>query len=161
MLFSRVKGHEYDASFFNARALLVRDVVSDSSLPVLEASEIISTVDDIAEAGWLMAAVASLMFAPLPMQNCLTSGSVKRSCNSFQCTLENLRPALQKFPTLWRTLVSSCLGHDATQSFWGHKGRNGKSLSSFLHSVTVCLVQGNQFLFVNLFSFVDLYQLAG
>ncbi|XP_021728108.1 uncharacterized protein LOC110695197 isoform X1 [Chenopodium quinoa] len=127
LLFSRIKGHEYDASFFNARALLVRDVSSDSSLPVLEANEIISTVDDIAEAGWLMAALATLMFAPLPIQSCLSSGSVKRSSNSFQCTLENLRPALQKFPTLWRTLVASCLGHDTTQSFWGLKGRNALS----------------------------------
>ncbi|XP_056696690.1 uncharacterized protein [Spinacia oleracea] len=131
LLFSRIKGHEYDASFFNARALLVRDVVSDGSLPVLEANEIISTVDDIAEAGWLMAALATLMFAPLPIQSCLSSGSVKRSCNSFQCTLENLRPALQKFPTLWRTLVASCLGHDTTQSFWGLKGRN--ALSAYIN----------------------------
>lgn len=154
LLFSRIKGHEYDASFFNARALLVRDVVSDGSLPVLEANEIISTVDDIAEAGWLMAALATLMFAPLPIQSCLSSGSVKRSCNSFQCTLENLRPALQKFPTLWRTLVASCLGHDTTQSFWGLKGRNGKSLLSFLGSWSLFV----QFLSINNYLEIQLYR---
>lgn len=109
----------------------MRDVVSDNRLPILEANEIISTVDDIAEAGWLMAALATLMYAPLPIQSCLSSGSVKRSCSSFQCTLENLRPTLHKFPTLWRTLVASCLGYDSTQSFCGLKGRNGNSLSSF------------------------------
>lgn len=104
----------------------MRDVISGSSLPSLEANEIISTVDDIAESGWSMAALATLMFAPMPIQNCLSIGSVKRSSNSFQCTLENLRSALQKFPTLWCTLVGACLGHDTTQSYMGFKGRNGK-----------------------------------
>ncbi|XP_057541426.1 uncharacterized protein LOC130820175 isoform X2 [Amaranthus tricolor] len=131
LLFSRIKGREYDASFSNARALLVRDVISGSSLPSLEANEIISTVDDIAESGWSMAALATLMFAPMPIQNCLSIGSVKRSSNSFQCTLENLRSALQKFPTLWCTLVGACLGHDTTQSYMGFKGRN--ALSAYIN----------------------------
>ncbi|KAL9229664.1 hypothetical protein vseg_005107 [Gypsophila vaccaria] len=127
LLFSRIKGHEYDASFSNARALLLHDG-AESNLPVMEANEIISTVDDIAEAGWVMAALATLMYAPLPIQNCISSGSVKRSCSSFQCTLENLRPALQKFPSLWRMLLTACFGQDANQSVWGSKGRTALSV---------------------------------
>lgn len=106
----------------------MRNVVHDSSFSALEANEIIGAVDDIAEAGWLMAALATLMFAPVPIQNCLCSGSVKRSNSSYQCTLENLSPALQKFPTLWRVLVSACLGQDTTHSLWGLKGRNALSV---------------------------------
>ncbi|KAK9670568.1 hypothetical protein RND81_13G209900 [Saponaria officinalis] len=127
LLFFKMKGHEYDASFCNARALLMRDG-AESSLPIMEANEIISTVDDIAEAGWVMAALATLMHAPLPIQNCMSSGSVKRSCSSSQCTLENLRPALQKFPTLWRTLLTACFGLDTNQSVWGSKGRTALSV---------------------------------
>jgi len=123
-----MRGREYDASLSNARAILMRNIVHDSSVSALEANEMICTVDDIAEAGWLMAALATLMFAPVSIQSCLCSGSVNRSHSSYQCTLENLRPALQKFPTLWRTVVSACLGQDTSHSFWGLKGRNGKLL---------------------------------
>ncbi|XP_074295549.1 uncharacterized protein LOC141623336 [Silene latifolia] len=126
LLFSRTKGHEYDASFSNARALLMRD--GESSLPILDANAIISTVDGIAEAGWVMAALATLMYAPLPIQNCISSGSVKMNCSSSQCTFENLRPVLQKFPTLWRTLFSACFGQDTNQSVWGSKGRTALSV---------------------------------
>ncbi|KAK7399453.1 hypothetical protein VNO78_10635 [Psophocarpus tetragonolobus] len=60
-----------------------------------------------------MAALATLMYSALPFQSCLNSGGVNRHSNSSaQCTLENLRPTLQKFPTLWRTLVGACLGQD-------------------------------------------------
>lgn len=128
LLFSRTRGHEYDASFFNARAILARNMASNSGPSVSEANEVIGTVDDIAEAGWSMAALATLMFAPLPIQTCLSSGSVKRNCNAPQITMENLRPALQKFPTIWRVLVSACLGQDAAQNFWGLKGRNALSV---------------------------------
>lgn len=32
--------------------------------------------------------------------------------------MEDLQPALESFPTLWRTLVAACYGHDA----WGFVG---------------------------------------
>jgi hypothetical protein len=32
---------------------------------------------------------------------------------SSQCTIENLRPALQNFPTIWRSLLAVCFGQDA------------------------------------------------
>ncbi|XP_027367445.1 uncharacterized protein LOC113873502 isoform X2 [Abrus precatorius] len=113
LLLSRVKGCEYEASLANARFRMSRNVVSRSDLSVMELDEIIRTVDDIAEGGEEMAALATLMHAAVPIQNCLNSGGVNRHSNSSaQCTLENLRPTLQKFPTLWRTLVGACLGQD-------------------------------------------------
>ncbi|XP_068470497.1 uncharacterized protein [Phaseolus vulgaris] len=113
LLLSRVKGCEYEASLANSRSIMSRDLVPRSDLSVLELDEIIRTVDDIAEGGGEMAALATLMHAAVPIQNCLNSGGVNRHSNSSaQCTLENLRPTLQKFPTLWRTLVGACLGQD-------------------------------------------------
>ncbi|CAD5188311.1 unnamed protein product [Musa acuminata subsp. malaccensis] len=114
LLTSRIKGCEYEASFYNARSNLSRQAASDSKLSVLEIDEIIHTVDDMAEGGGEMAALATLMYAAAPMQKCLCTGSVNRnSSSSFQCTLENLRPGLQPFPTLWRTLLAFCFGQDA------------------------------------------------
>ncbi|KAL7104527.1 hypothetical protein ACP275_08G250800 [Erythranthe tilingii] len=81
-------------------------------MSVLETDDVIKAVDDIAEGAGEMAALATLMFAPLPLQECLSSGSVNRHCSSAQCTLENLRPTLQRFPTLWNTLVAACFGQD-------------------------------------------------
>ncbi|XP_008786547.2 uncharacterized protein LOC103704848 [Phoenix dactylifera] len=114
LLFSRIKGCEYEASFANARSNLSRQMILGSNLSVLEIDEIIRTVDDMAEGGGEMAALATLMYAAAPMQECACSGSVNRHCSSSsQCTLENLRPGLQHFPTLWRTLVASCFGQEA------------------------------------------------
>ena len=126
LLLSRVKGHEYDASFSNALSITSRGLVPSTDLGVLGMDEIIRTVDDIAEGGGELAALATLMHAPAPIQNCLSSGAVKRHSNSsFQCTLENLKPTLQCFPTLWRTLVSACFGQDKTFSFLGPRAKNG------------------------------------
>ncbi|KAG9129276.1 hypothetical protein Leryth_015660 [Lithospermum erythrorhizon] len=110
LIFQRVKGKEYDASFSNARAIASRD--SRNNLSVLEIDDVIHTVDDIAEGAGEIAALATLMYTPAPIQDCLTSGSVNRQGGSTQCTLENLRPALQRFPTLWRTLVAACFNQD-------------------------------------------------
>lgn len=100
--------------------------VHGNNLSVLEIDEIILTVDDIAEGGGEMAALATLMYAPVLIQKCLSSGSVNRHHNSSaQCTLENLRPILQKFPTLWRNLVASCFGQDTTCNFLGPKVKHG------------------------------------
>uniref|UniRef100_A0A1D1XPJ7 Protein DDB_G0268328 n=3 Tax=Anthurium amnicola TaxID=1678845 RepID=A0A1D1XPJ7_9ARAE len=137
LLFSRVKGHEYDASFSNARSILSNHKIVSGGLNVLDIDDIIRTVDDMAEGGGEMAALATLMYAPIPVQNCLCYGSVSRhSSSSFQCTVENLRPGLQPFPTLWRTLVAACFGHgaDARSSSMNYHNVLGKSaLSDYLN----------------------------
>ncbi|GAY58688.1 hypothetical protein CUMW_188900 [Citrus unshiu] len=131
LLFSRVKGHEYDAAFSNARSTMSHSLVSGSNLSVPEIDDIIRTVDDIAEGGGEMAALATLMYAPAPIQNCLSSGSIRHSSSSAQCTLENLRPTLQRFPTLWRTLVAACFGEEPRCNFLGPKAKN--DLSDYLN----------------------------
>ncbi|CAK9137988.1 unnamed protein product [Ilex paraguariensis] len=136
LVFLRVKGHEYDASFSNARAIALRNLVPDNKLVVTEIDDIIRTVDDIAEGAGEMAALATLIYAPFPIQDCLSSGSVSRHCStSAQCTLENLRPVFQRFPTLWRTLVSACLGQDPTCNFLGPKTKvfSNSDLSDYLN----------------------------
>ncbi|XP_010261035.1 PREDICTED: uncharacterized protein LOC104599968 [Nelumbo nucifera] len=137
LLLSRVKGCEYEASFSNARSIISSNVIPGRNLSMLEVDEIIRTVDDMAEGGGEMAALATLMYASSPIQNCLSSGSVNRNCNSSaQCTLENLRPALQRFPTLWRTLVASCFHQDADGSSMAHNTKNvfgNSTLSDYLY----------------------------
>ncbi|KAL3647014.1 hypothetical protein CASFOL_009186 [Castilleja foliolosa] len=117
LLLLRIKGKEYDASFSNARAVASRNLIPGNKLTVLETADIIQAVDDIAEGAGEISALATLMFAPIPLQECLSSGSVNRNCSSAQCTLENLRPALQNFPTLWNnTLVAACFCQDPVGS---------------------------------------------
>ncbi|KAE7998209.1 hypothetical protein FH972_002775 [Carpinus fangiana] len=131
LLLSRVRGREYDASLSNTRSIMSRNLVPGSNLSVLEIDEIIRTVDDIAEGGGEMAALATLMYAPAPIQSCLSSGSVNQYSSSFaQCTLENLRPTLQRFPTLWRTLVAACFGQNAACNVVGLKAKT--ALSDYL-----------------------------
>ncbi|GLJ32063.1 hypothetical protein SUGI_0645700 [Cryptomeria japonica] len=114
LLLSRIKGFEYDASFSNARSNLSRNVTPGRKLELPEIEDLIPTVDDMAEGGWEKAALATLMYAPVPLQRCLCSGSVNRHRRtSWQCTVENLRPALQIFPTLWRSLLAVCFGQEA------------------------------------------------
>ncbi|KAK6924171.1 Spatacsin, C-terminal domain [Dillenia turbinata] len=132
LLLSRVKGHEYEASFANARFIMSRNVIPINNLSLLELDEIVHTVDDIAEGGGEMAALATLVFAPFPIQNCLSSGSIKRhSSSSAQCTLESLRPIFQRFPTLWRTLIAACFGQDATCSYLSPRSKPVFSSSAF------------------------------
>lgn len=129
MLFSRVKGCEYDASLCNSRAITPPHLIPGNSLGVAETDGIIHTVDDIAEGGEELAALATLMFAHVPVQNCLSTGSVKRQSTSAQCTLENLKPILQCYPSLLRTFVAASLGQDVNSSFSGNNVKNGESLS--------------------------------
>ncbi|GAB2260278.1 hypothetical protein Droror1_Dr00011133 [Drosera rotundifolia] len=125
LLFSRAKGQEYEASFYNARAIAFSHSQAGSGLASPGTDEIIHTVDDIAEGGWLMAALATLMFAPFPSQNCLSHGSVnRRVSSSAQCTFENLKPVLLQFPTLRRMLLGVSLAQDTTFSFRGSKVSN-------------------------------------
>ncbi|KAF3440484.1 hypothetical protein FNV43_RR18768 [Rhamnella rubrinervis] len=132
LLLSRVKGCEYDASFSNARSITSQGLVPTANLGVHDMDEVIRTVDDIAEGGGELAALATLMYAPAPIQNCLSSGSIKRhSSSSAQCTLENLKPTLQRFHTLWRTFVSACFGQDTTYSYFGPRAKN--ALSDYLN----------------------------
>ncbi|KAK6792105.1 hypothetical protein RDI58_011186 [Solanum bulbocastanum] len=121
LLLQRVKGKEYEASFSNARAVVSHNLVAGSSFSTMDIDDIICTVDDIAEGAGEIAALATLMYAPIPIQDCLSSGSVNRLYSSVQCTLENLRPFLQRFPTLWRALTAACFGQDPTCSSIGPK----------------------------------------
>ncbi|OMO83726.1 hypothetical protein COLO4_22364 [Corchorus olitorius] len=132
LLLSRIKGHEYDASFANARSIMSHNLVHGGNVPGHEIDEVIHTIDDIAEGGGELAALATLMYASAPIQNCLSSGSVNRQNSSTaQCTLENLKPTLQHYPTLWRTLVSGCFGQDTTFSFLGTGAKN--ALADYLN----------------------------
>lgn len=109
-----MKGREHEASFFNARSNLSKQLAHTNKLNVQEVDDIINTVDDMAEGGGELAALATLMYESAPLQKFLCSGSVSRRCtSSSQCTLENLKPSLEKFPTLWRALVSTCFGTDS------------------------------------------------
>lgn len=99
-----------------------------NTLSVLEIGDIIHTVEDIAEGAGEMAALATLMYAPIPIEECLSSGSINRHCTSAQCTLENLRPALQRFPTLWRTLLAACFGQDPACDIFASKPKGGNLL---------------------------------
>ncbi|RLN30060.1 uncharacterized protein C2845_PM05G27470 [Panicum miliaceum] len=114
LLFSRIKGHEYEASFSNARWNLSQKMVNNSNLTAIEIDEMLYTVDDMAERIGEMSALATLMYASAPIQKSICTGSVNRSRGlSSQCTLENLGSCLQQFPTLWKTLFSACFGQDA------------------------------------------------
>lgn len=119
----RVKGKEYEASFCNARAVASHNFLPGNNVSVLDADDIMRTVDDIAEGAGEMAALATLIYAPIPIQECLSSGSINRHFSSGQCTLENLRPALQRFPTLWRTLLAACFGQDPSCSMFASRLR--------------------------------------
>lgn len=125
-------------------------MILGSNLSVLDIDEIIRTVDDMAEGGGELAALATLMYASAPMQECACSGSVNRHCSSSsQCTLENLRPGLQHFPTLWRTLVASCFGQDANDYSLSSTASNGKFLTFYL--LTFCCALLVVFLYYTFF----------
>lgn len=112
LLLSRIKGREYDASFANARTILAHNF-RPGQLSASDIDEFISTVDDMAMAGGEIMALCTLMYAPVALEKCLGTGSVNRFDGpSWQCTLENLRPVLQQYPTLWRTLVAACFTPD-------------------------------------------------
>ncbi|KAE8791643.1 hypothetical protein D1007_33903 [Hordeum vulgare] len=113
LLFSRVKGCEYEASFSNARWNLSQKMVNHGNLTAIEIDEILYTVDDMAERIGEMSALATLMYASPPIQKSICTGSVNRNRGlSSQCTLENLGHCLQQFPTLWKTLRSTSFGQD-------------------------------------------------
>ncbi|KAL1190297.1 hypothetical protein V5N11_016682 [Cardamine amara subsp. amara] len=132
LLLSRIKGREYEASFSNARSIMSRGGAPNGELSVPEIDEIVCTVDDIAEGAGEMAALATMMCAPVPIQKSLSTGSVNRLSNSSaQCTLENLRSFLQRFPTLWSKLVSACFGEDISGNVLRTKTKN--VLSEYLN----------------------------
>nr|XP_043630154.1 uncharacterized protein LOC122601459 [Erigeron canadensis] len=136
LLLSRVKGNEYEASFSNARAIASHNFSLGNTLGAVEIDDIIHTVDDIAEGAGELAAIATLMYAPVPIQDCLSTGSVDRNrSSSAQCTLENLRPAMQRFPTLWRTLVAACFGQDSIGNYISSRSKvfGNSYLSDYLN----------------------------
>lgn len=105
-----------------------REATPNGELSVPDIYEIVSTVDDIAEGAGEMAALATMMCARVPIQNSLSTGSVNRHSNSSaQCTLENLRSFLQRFPTLWSSLVTACIGEDISGNLLRTKAKNGKA----------------------------------
>lgn len=140
LLLQRVKGKEYEASFSNARAVVSHNLVAGNSFSTMDIDDIICTVDDIAEGAGEIAALATLMYAPIPIQDCLSSGSVNRLYSSVQCTLENLRPFLQRFPTLWRALTAACFGQDPTCSSIGPKPKCKLLLSNISRFVPLNLL---------------------
>jgi spatacsin len=88
-------------------------MITSSNLTAIEIDEMLYTVDDMAERIGEMSALATLMYASAPIQKSICTGSVNRSRGlPSQCTLENLGPCLQQFPTLWKTLYSACFGQD-------------------------------------------------
>ncbi|KAJ1264321.1 hypothetical protein BS78_09G254700 [Paspalum vaginatum] len=129
LLFSRIKGYEYEASFSNACWNLSQKMLNSSKLADIGIDEMLYTVDDMAERIGEMSALSTLMYASAPIQKSICTGSVNRSRGlSSQCTLENLGPCLQQFPTLWKTLVSACFGQDE----YGSVSRKS-SVSEYLH----------------------------
>lgn len=113
LLFSRIKGYEYESSFSNARWNLSQKMVNNSNRTDIEIDEMLYTVDDMAERIGEMSALATLTYASAPIQKSICTGSVSRSRGlSSQCTLENLGPCLQQFPTLRKTLFSAYFGQD-------------------------------------------------
>ncbi|CAK9198622.1 unnamed protein product [Sphagnum troendelagicum] len=119
MVLSRLEDHEYDASFANARAIL---------------PDTVATVDDMAASGRPYMAMATLMYAPCPLQKCLIMGDVNRhSGQSSACSLASLQQELKSFPTLWLMLVTAVHGQDAW-SFLGSSPETGsmRGWSSYL-----------------------------
>lgn len=116
LILSKIKGCEYEESFYNAREIVSRNMISSSKI-VHDIDDIVQTVDDIAEGAGEMAALATLLYAPIPIQNCFCVGAINRHSNSSaKCRLENIKPALRNFPTLWRVLASSSSAIKATTS---------------------------------------------
>lgn len=135
LLFSRVKGYEYEASFCNALWNLSQEMVRHNNLAAIEIDEILYTVDDMAERIGEMSALATLMYASTPIQKSICTGSVNRNRGvSSQCTLENLSPHLQQFPTLWKILLSSCFGQDGYGCL-NCSPTNGKQNTDFFPSL--------------------------
>ncbi|XP_024371913.1 uncharacterized protein [Physcomitrium patens] len=113
LLLSRLKGREYDASVANALTISRKNLVPNHGLGVG------GQLKSMMEEGNLLpnreiVAVSTLMYGPLPIQKCLGLGSVNRQeLRPWQCFTVDLQPGLQRFPTVWHTLVAACYGHDA------------------------------------------------
>ncbi|CAM6098196.1 unnamed protein product [Calypogeia fissa] len=114
LLYSGLQRREYDASFANALTILTPRRGSEGAP---DDANFLRTVDDMAKAGGEIMALATLMYAPVLLQKCISAGhiSTRHDRGSWQCTLESLQPGLQQFPTLWSTLVGVCFAHDS----WG------------------------------------------
>jgi spatacsin len=112
LLFSRLKGYEYEASFSNAHWKLLRNLGSDGSGNFMEIEEKINIIDVmIAEGVGEMAALATLMYATFPIENCLS--------------LETLdRPSLREYPTMRKALISACSDGDHSGSTNASRGKH-------------------------------------
>ena len=111
-------------SFANARTILAHNFKPGHLAFTTEIEDFIVTVDDMAMTGGEMMALSTLMYAPMQLEKCLCTGSVTRcDGSSWKCTLENLQPMLQQYPTLWRTLLAVCL----TPNTWWFTSLHKKS----------------------------------
>ncbi|KAK9949869.1 hypothetical protein M0R45_005380 [Rubus argutus] len=102
-----LKGASMKPHFPILAAILSHNLVPDNNLHVPVMDEIIRTVDDIAEGGGELAALATLI------AHWKISG-----------------PRFSVFPTLRHTFVSACFGQDTTSNFMGSKAKN--ALSDYL-----------------------------
>lgn len=122
-----MKGHEFDASFANAKSISKFN------------GEKYATVDDIAAAGHGLPALITLMYAPVPLQKCLSVG-YRMEGKKWQCSLDNLREILQGYPTFLQTLELASYGHDA----WGFYAIRSTNAGEWFHSLpSITVLKGN------------------
>lgn len=127
-------------SFANARTILAHNFNSGHLASTTEVEDFILTVDDMAIAGGELMALSTLMYAPVKLEECLCSGRVTRyDKSSWQCTLENLQPMLQQYPTLWRYLSSACITPNTWWLTSFHK-KSSNNWSIFRHENTLLLI---------------------
>ncbi|XP_078164792.1 spatacsin carboxy-terminus protein isoform X3 [Carex rostrata] len=122
LLFSRLRGYEYEASLSNACWKLSRNLGSGGSGGnFLEIEEKINIIDDlIAEGVGEIAALATLMYATFPIENCLS--------------LETLdRPSLREYPTMLKSLISACSDRDYSRPTDANKVLGNRVLSEYFN----------------------------
>ncbi|KAJ3694138.1 hypothetical protein LUZ60_009618 [Juncus effusus] len=118
LLFSTLKGYEYESSFSNARWKL-----NGSPGNSLQLEGRLRTPDDFLTEGLgEMAALATLMYSTIPIERCLSVESLNG-------------PGLRKYSTIWRSLVSACSGGDSygSLSFNANKVFGKSVLSDYLN----------------------------
>lgn len=86
------------------------------------------TVNDMAAAGQGLPALTTLMYAPVPLQKCLSG---RMDGKKWQCSIDNLREVLQGYPTFLQILESASHGHDA----WGFYAKRSTDSGSWFHNL--------------------------
>lgn len=148
LLLSRLKGREYDASVANALTISAQNSTSVHELGVSGGLKSVLAAEGNSSPNRELMAVATLMYGPLPIQKCLVLGRANRQdLRSWQCLMEDLRPGLESFPSLWHTLGAACYGHDA----WGFLGppKTGSILSLALQDPLTWICAAVKFLCIS------------